>query len=431
VGKVLAEAIELHRSGDLTGAEEVYMQVLEAAPEHADALHLLGVLAHQLGGTELAVERVKQSLSLNPDQPIALNNLGNMLALTDRLDEAVECYQRAIELIPDYAQAHHNLGNVLADCERYQESIDSYERAIELRPDDIPSRLAMGTMLERLGQFDRAVVEFQYVLEIEADSLSALSRLGAVLRKMDRLAEAREVYDRWLELSPENPIAMHLREACDPKNAPDRASQEYVKATFDGFAEDFDEVLADLDYRVPELLGAMAEQHLAHSPRGDLRIADLGCGTGLCATYLRGHAQRLVGVDLSAGMIARATEREVYDELVEAELTAYLEGCSAEYDLLVAADTLIYLGDLRSTFAAASNALRDEGKLLFSIEKLPAEVVGAEYRLDRFGRYAHKDGLVRRWLEEAGFEVKEMVETKLRSEGNDDAMGWLVMAYKA
>lgn len=430
VKEVLASAIELHRTGDLTGAEAAYLQVLEADPDHADAHHLLGVIAHQVGGTELAIERVKQSLAINPDQPTALNNLGNMLALAEQLDEAVACYERAIELSPDYAQAHHNLGNVFSDLARYQESLDAYERAIELRPDDLPSRLAMGTTLERLAQFDRAVTEFRTVLEIDGDSLSALSRLGAVLRKMNRLEEAREVYDRWLELTPENPIAMHLREACEPERAPDRASDEYVKATFDGFAQDFDDVLADLDYRVPELLGEMAQQYLATLPRNDLRIADLGCGTGLCAKHLRGHAERLVGVDLSPGMLAKANQRDIYDELVESELTAYLESFSDEYDLLVAADTLIYVGDLRSTFAAARTALRSEGGLLFSVERLSDDAVDVEYRLDPFGRYSHSEALLRRWLEEAGFDLKDIVQTTLRKEGNDEVTGYLVLASK-
>ena len=430
VKELLDSAVELHRNGDLTGAEAEYLQVLEADPDHADAHHLLGVIAHQIGGTELAIERVKQSLAIKPDQPTALNNLGNMLALAERLNEAVECYERAIELNADYAQAHHNLGNVLSDLARYQESLDAYERAIELRPDDLPSRLAMGTMLDRMAQFDRAVVEFRKVLDIDGDSLSALSRLGAVLRKMNRLDEAKEVYDRWLELTPENPIAMHLREACDPETAPDRASDEYVKATFDGFAQDFDDVLAELDYRVPELLGEMAERYLANLRRTDLRVADLGCGTGLCAQHLRGHAERLVGVDLSPGMLAKANQRDIYDELVESELTGYLEGFSEEFDLLVAADTLIYLGDLQSTFAAAHNALRSEGALLFSVERLSDDAVDVEYRLDPFGRYAHKEALARRWLEEAGLEPQEIVETTLRKEGNDDVTGYLVLASK-
>lgn len=429
VGDLLRRAIDHHRQGELTKAEWAYLEVLEHDPENADALHLIGVLAHQMGDTTSAIQRVQQSLEIQPDQPSALNNLGNMLVEAERPEEAIESYRRAIELNPDYAQAHHNLGNVLTDCDRVVEAVDSYRRALELQPEDVESRLALGAVLERLGQFGGAEVAYRSVLEIDERSLSALNRLGTVLRKQDRLDDASDVYRRWLEIDPHDPIARHFLTACSADQTPDRASSEYVKKAFDGHSAEFEECLVELNYQVPKLLGEMVCKHLGDSPQGDLAVADLGCGTGLCAPYLRDYAEQLDGIDLSPGMLAKARQKEVYDSLVEADLIEHLDGTPDRYDLLVAADTLIYLGDLRSTFAAAHRALRVGGRILFSAEKLDDDEASG-YVLQRFGRFAHQEKQIRSWLQAAGFEVSEVVDATLRTEGAEDVMGFLVMAVK-
>jgi predicted TPR repeat methyltransferase len=430
VGDLLQKAIDHHRQGELTKAEWAYMEILERDPENIDALHLIGVVAHQVGDTKSAIERVQQSLVIKSDQPNALNNLGNMLVDADRREEAIESYRRAIELEPDYARAHHNLGNVLGDCDRIAEAVQSYRRALELQPDDVESRLALGAVLERLGQLKDAEAEYRSVLEIDAGSISAHNRLGAVLRKQRRLDDAKSVYQRWLEIDPKDPVALHFLAACSPDQAPDRASPQYIKKTFDSHSEEFEDCLADLNYQVPKLLGEMICRHLGDSPQGDLAVADLGCGTGLCATYLRDYAEQLDGIDLSPGMLAKADEKKVYDSLVEADLIEHLDGSSDRYDLLVAADTLIYLGDLRTTFRAAHHALRAGGKLLFNVEKIADDLRAPGYGLQHFGRYAHQQAQIRLWLEEAGFEVTEFIEATLREEGNEDATGFLVMAFK-
>src|SRR6185436_7192776 len=101
---------------------------------------------------------------------------------------------------------------------------------------------------------------------------------------------------------------------------PPRASDGYVKETFDRFAADFDATLVRLDYRAPQLVRGALELECGE-PRGDLDVLDLGCGTGLCGPLIRPWASRLEGVDLSRAMLERASRRGGYDALHEAELT--------------------------------------------------------------------------------------------------------------
>lgn len=431
VDEMLAQAIAHHRDGELTKAEWAYEALLQLDPDHIDANHLLGVVAHQMGNTPLAIERINKSLNLRPEQPGALNNLGNIYAAAERLEEAIDSYRRAIELKPDYAEAHHNLGNVLTDCDRIMESLECFHRAAELKPDDAVSWSAFGSASEKLGRFDQAVTAYQTALSLAPDDQQTLSRLGAVYRKMDRLEDAKDVYATWLQHAPDHPVAQHFFHVCQRgATVPERASAEYVKATFDSFADEFDSCLEQLGYQVPQQLGEKAQTLLEHCRWSDISAVDLGCGTGLCGPYLRDQAATLVGVDLSPAMLAKADERQLYDELLEVDLVDYLTTCRDQHDLILSADTLIYLGDLRGTLAAACDALRQGGHLLFSLEKLDDANAPAGFRLATSGRYQHTRSCIETWLEESGFRLQELVETTLREEGGESIIGFLITATK-
>jgi predicted TPR repeat methyltransferase len=158
-------------------------------------------------------------------------------------------------------------------------------------------------------------------------------------------------------------------------------------------------------------------------------IADAGCGTGLCAGFLRPRAKRLLGVDLSSGMLARARARKTYDELIESELAAWLGSRQQEFDLIVSADTLCYFGALDQAVAGAAGALRPGGRLVFTVEKAAEGV--ADYHLDPTGRYSHAETYVRRMLAEAGLDAIAIEHVVLRKERGFEVHGLLASARRA
>jgi predicted TPR repeat methyltransferase len=247
---------------------------------------------------------------------------------------------------------------------------------------------------------------------------------------MGRDSDATAVVEALAQRVPGNPVAQHLLAATSGREVPAQAPDGYVQHLFDTFADTFDFVLERLDYRAPALIEAALKVELP-LPARDLDILDAGCGTGLCGPLLRPWARRLVGVDLSAAMLARARARETFDELHQAELTAFIAGCERAFDVIASADTLVYFGDLAAVAAAAAAALRFDGVFAFTVERGGDDLPAQGFRLQENGRYQHRAEYVRSVLEAAGLTVKKCSEVILRKERNEPVLGLLVVARAA
>jgi predicted TPR repeat methyltransferase len=158
-------------------------------------------------------------------------------------------------------------------------------------------------------------------------------------------------------------------------------------------------------------------------------VLDAGCGTGLCGPLIAPYARRLTGVDLSARMLDQARARNVYDELVKGELTAFLCGARAEYDVIVSADTLCYFGPLHDVTAAAAAALRPGGQVVFTVEELIAGGAESGYSLSARGRYQHAHQYVERVLAAAHLR-SAIASAELRLESGEPVPGLVVRATK-
>ncbi len=205
---------------------------------------------------------------------------------------------------------------------------------------------------------------------------------------------------------------------------PKRADDRYIASVFDHYAATFDEHLKHLEYRAPELVAANLAPQLETG--GAAVLLDAGCGTGLCGPLLRPFCSRLIGVDLSPRMIEHARRRGDYEELVVAELVAFMRDRPGAFDAIVSADTLVYFGALEEVCQAAHDSLRSGGLFVFTVEAL---LTGdAPHQLLVHGRYAHRDTYLRSVLEQHGFAVLELRREALRMERLQDVIGYLVMA---
>ena len=425
----MAYARELQKEARLEAADELYRRILVAAPDYPDAWHFRGVVAFQLGRLSEAETLIRRAVELAPAYSDAHNNLGNVLQHQKRGDEAVKCYERAIALQPDLADAYNNLGNALQQQKRYDEAIVFYERAIALRPEMADAHLNLGKALEALDQMSQALTAYRQAVMLRPFHFDSYRRLGAALYGWDRIEEAADVYRKWLSLEPDNPLARHLLSACTGQAVATRASDDTVRNIFDGFADSFDQILEGLQYRAPALV-AQAATEVIGPPQSRLDILDAGCGTGLCAEHFKPFARRLVGVDLSLEMLKRAGMRQLYDELIMGELTAFVGAVPSAWDLIVSADTLVYFGDLTGAMGAAWRGLRPRGHVVFTLERATEDDAPQGFKINPHGRYSHSEAYVRGILSAARFEPRQISHVHLRLELKKPVEGLLVVASR-
>ncbi len=193
---------EHHRAGRLSDAERIYRQILDAHPNNADALHLLGLAAYQAGRHERAVELIRGAIRNQPKNAQFLNNLGTVYLALAKPRKAVSCFYQALEIDPKSADAHYNLANALAEQGRPDAAIARYERALEIDPDSADAHNNLGSVLQKQGRLDEATACYDRALEIDPDCAEAHKNLGGVLSAQGRLDEAVACTRRALEIDP-------------------------------------------------------------------------------------------------------------------------------------------------------------------------------------------------------------------------------------
>ena len=197
----------------------------------------------------------------------------------------------------------------------------------------------------------------------------------------------------------------------------------YVKRLFDQHAPEFDEALVGrLGYRGPELL-----LNAVRAVAGDKYrlMLDLGCGTGLAGVAFRPYVDRLIGMDISSGMIEQARAKNVYDELVAADLLEFLRGKQEEkYDLVLAADVFVYCSDLAPIATASARAMKRGALFAFTVETHS----GSGALLQGTLRYAHGEDHVRDAIGGAGLTLRRLDAVSTRTEKGAPVPGLLAVA---
>jgi len=428
IEQALALGRNLAGRRQLEAAAALFQRILEVAPDHPDALNFLGIVTYHLGDTGQAVALVRRAAVLAPEHAGIQNNLGNLLIEVRDVDGAVKAYKRSVQLDPMQPEPLNNLGLIFKVRHDYKEAEEMLREALALDPKHGPAHHNLGNVLLKTGRLKEAL-DHHWKAAAYMPSLQANPYFIALAyNKIGDRKAAIEVLKEWQNKDPNNVRLKHLLASFTGESVPARASDEFIEAIFDGFANSFESRLAHLEYKAPQLVGD-AFSALMGEPRGDLRILDAGCGTGLCAPHLRPYAEHLSGVDLSAGMLAKAKATKLYDELTKAELTAFLAGKNAEYDAVISADTLCYFGALEEFATAAAKAIKPGGTLIFTVEALD-DGAPEEHKITISGRYAHSGRYLDRILPEAGFEIIARASKVLRLEDLVPVEGWLASARR-
>ncbi|MGH6873152.1 MAG: methyltransferase domain-containing protein [Rhizomicrobium sp.] len=293
-----------------------------------------------------------------------------------------------------------------------QSALAVAREAAALHPDIAVVAIALGEAMLDLGLLPTAIGEFQRALRIDSgneDARRGLARAWLEAGEPDKALEALEA------LGGVQPL---VEEANAMKAAP-RSNARYVRHLFDQFSSDYDaRMIGRLGYRAPAILRELFDLTIASAR---LSVLDLGCGTGLSGAAFRDVARTLDGFDLSPAMIEKARRRGIYDGLAVADIETALDG-SKLYDLIMAADTLVYLGDLAAVFAGAARSLKPGGHFLFTAERKDGE----GFELGPKRRWRHSETCLREEAARAGFEVASLMACSPRSEAGVPVEGLAV-----
>jgi predicted TPR repeat methyltransferase len=272
-----------------------------------------------------------------------------------------------------------------AECGDHAAAADLIAQALELAPDWPEGQFSLGEALMLARQRDAAVAAFKDYLALDpADSMGAGAKL-ALLGVMNAH-----------ELSP-----------------------AYVQRLFDQYAPRFDKALIEgLKYSAPTKIRAALNGRFN-------TCLDLGCGTGLMGAAVRDMVERLEGVDLSTGMLAEAKSKAMYDELRQQPLLDALSARPSAYDLILAADVLVYVGDLAAVMTAAARALAPGGVLAFTLQAGPGD-----FSLGADQRFSHSEAYIKQVVALAGLVLMRLDRDSFRRERNIDVPGLLVIARK-
>jgi predicted TPR repeat methyltransferase len=288
--------------------------------------------------------------------------------------------------------------------------------AAALDPKSAPLALVHGEALLRAGQLPEAIAELQRALRLDYTLADARFALGCAWLEAGEPDKALESFSH---LEEDEEVAPKIAGARAMKDRP-RSDAGYVRHLFDQFSADYDaRMIGQLGYQAPQILRALFD--LVMPGRERLAILDLGCGTGLTGVAFRDVAARLDGIDLSPAMAEKARARNLYDKLLVGDIESGLDG-TERYDLLLAADTLVYLGDLEPAFERARRNLRDNGFFLFTVESKQGE----GFELGPKRRWRHSEAYLREQAAKAGFDVVGFMAAVPRHEANQPIEGFAV-----
>lgn len=282
------------------------------------------------------------------------------------------------------------------------------------------------------GDLEAAVDLQVQALSLAHDWAAGWQTLGDYREKAGDLTGAAEAWRQVLTLSATDIFGAGLKLSLTGQaETPPTPPSEYVEALFDGYSDRFDTALMEnLGYCVPERLTAL----LADVAGGDAQFAkviDLGCGTGLFGERIRRTTSWLEGYDLSQGMLAKASDKGVYDRLGQADILHGIPAARLQdaepADLVAAADVFAYFGDLSGVMAVASSLTADGGLLALSLEAGPD---GCEWMLQSSLRYCHSEAYLRRQLEDNGLDLLTLSREPIRRDGPNTISGFLAVARK-
>jgi predicted TPR repeat methyltransferase len=393
---MVRNAMQLHQAGRIPEAANLYQQILRANPRQYEALYGLGFILNQMGHLEQAERLLEGANIVRPREFEPWHARGGALYRLGRHADALRCFDHALSINPMHVEALTNRAVILLEMGKPEHALVSCDTALAFAPDFASAQINRGNALAALKRYDEAIATYD-----------------AVLAKDPNNTPARE--------NRENTLFQAGRAS--------RCPPGYMQRLFDDFSADYDTRMVEgLIYRAHKHLRTLYDR-IVPDAKAPLNILDLGSGTGLVGEEFKDLARggRLDGVDLAPLMIEAARRRGIYDNLTLSDLESHLALRGRLYDLMLAADTMIYLGDLEPTFSGVARNLAPGGLYVFAVEAKE----GSGWEQTSANRFRHSLDYLRQEAERAGLEFVDYMDCTLRQEEKAPVPGFTVALRKA
>ncbi len=342
----------------------------------------------------------------------------------DNIPAALKEFLNIETTYPYHFETQTNLANCYLKQGAFNEAKTHYLKALELHAEDVQILFNMGVINMQQGYIDHAIQYYQRAVRINPDYFAAQNNLGVAFLAKQHAGYALQHFKEALRIQPKNTAVAYTVNMLAQNRRLLTAPPDYIQSLFDAYADHYDShLMKALDYKIPTLFRNALIKLL---PSQKLDILDLGCGTGLCATPFKANANTLTGVDLSHNMLEMAKEKHIYDELIQSDLTTFLADKIDRYDLILAGDVLVYIGELDSLFKYISQACREQGLVIFNAEISDADT----YKMNQSGRFSHSKDYLDKLATENQFKIEDYQACTSRLQNNEPVYGHLYVLRK-
>ena len=426
IQRLFTEAVSLHQGHKLAEAERLYLQIHQLLPENINVLANLSIVCRDRGKLAAAEGYCRQAIALAPNDPAQYLNLGVVLEAGEDLSAAQRAYEKALDIEPNHPKALNNLGKLLHQLGFLEQGLALVEQAVRLLPDYPLALNNLGVMYSERGDLQQATYCLERSVALDPNNINGLYNLAGVYNAENNYDRARTILRQLLERDPGHQAAGHMLAALSGTPTT-TAPRQYVEEIFDKYAGRFDVHLqGTLGYTVPATLALMLQETLPQTPPFAAAL-DLGCGTGLSGASFKEMSEYLVGVDISGQMLAKAQEKGIYHRLEKEEILTFLQGKGERFDLFIAADVLVYLGDPQPFFSAIAGRSTESAIIACSIEQTLKD---KDFILLPSGRYAHNSPRLQAAAAAAGFVVLKHQAHNIRKENGQWLPGDLFLFGK-
>lgn len=449
----------LKAQGLFNQAETVLQKTIAENPHYASAFNNLGTVFYAQGKFSKAISAYRSAIEKEPEFMDAYYNLGLVLVKQNQWDEAILAYQQLLRHAPNHFAARFHLACVLMQQNKIDDALTEfitiekaepnhyetqfnmatcylkkgafneakihYMNALSLTENDGQILFNLGVIETQLGNMDSAIQYYQKAIRVHPDFFAAHNNLGVAFLAKQHAAFALQHFQEAARLEPNNVSIQYTIQALSHNQQLASAPTDYVKSLFNSYADHYEKhLLTALDYQIPTHFQRVLMQ--LHRENGLLDCLDLGCGTGLCGEFIKPFAKTVTGVDLSENMLEMAREKNIYDILHCGDFNSFLTNKTAAYDLIVAGDALVYLGNIETLFQMIQQALRNNGYFIFNTEISESE----DYKMNQSGRFSHHKKYIETLSKKNNLSVKYYEKVITRMQNNEPVYGHLYVLQR-